>query len=258
MMQDWKRLGEQITEWILDYAKTNGITTLVVGVSGGIDSAVSSTLCAKTGLRTIALSMPIHQIESQNNLSMKHCEWLSSNWNNVETDTVDLSVTFDSISHALGSKGDSEMALANTRARLRMVTLYAFAASNNGIVVGTGNKVEDFGVGFYTKYGDGGVDISPIADLYKSEVFSLAGSLGVIKEIQEAPPTDGLWDDGRTDEDQIGATYQELEWAMREVENPSKAGLSDRQKQVMERYLQFNKANSHKMDPIPVFKNGDR
>jgi NAD+ synthase len=150
------------------------------------------------------------------------------------------------------------MALANTRARLRMVTLYAFAASNNGIVVGTGNKVEDFGVGFYTKYGDGGVDISPIADLYKSEVFSLAGSLGVIKEIQEAPPTDGLWDDGRTDEDQIGATYQELEWAMREVENPSKAGLSDRQKQVMERYLQLNKANSHKMDPIPVFKNGDR
>ena len=258
MMQDWKRLGEQITEWILDYAKTNGITTLVVGVSGGIDSAVSSTLCAKTGLRTIALSMPIHQIESQNNLSMKHCEWLSSNWNNVETDTVDLSVTFDSISNALGSKGDSEMALANTRARLRMVTLYAFAASNNGIVVGTGNKVEDFGVGFYTKYGDGGVDISPIADLYKSEVFSLAGSLGVIKEIQEAPPTDGLWDDGRTDEDQIGATYQELEWAMREVENPSKAGLSDRQKQVMERYLQLNKANSHKMDPIPVFKNGDR
>ena len=242
MMQDWKRLGEQITEWILDYAKTNGITTLVVGVSGGIDSAVSSTLCAKTGLRTIALSMPIHQIESQNNLSMKHCEWLSSNWNNVETDTVDLSVTFDSISHALGSKGDSEMALANTRARLRMVTLYAFAASNNGIVVGTGNKVEDFGVGFYTKYGDGGVDISPIADLYKSEVFSLAGSLGVIKEIQEAPPTDGLWDDGRTDEDQLGATYSELEEAM---ETGQGTGLK-----VLEEYARMN---AHKMNPIPTF-----
>ena len=258
MMQDWKRLGEQITEWILDYAKTNGITTLVVGVSGGIDSAVTSTLCAKTGLRTIALSMPIHQIESQNNLSMKHCEWLSSNWNNVENHIVDLSETFVSISTVLTEKGADDLSLANTRARLRMATLYSMASSNNGIVVGTGNKVEDFGVGFYTKYGDGGVDISPIADLYKSEVFSLADSLGVIQEIQEAAPTDGLWDDGRTDEDQIGATYQELEWAMREVERPSGEELDERQKQVMERYMQLNKANSHKMNPIPVFKKSDR
>ena len=257
-MRSYSELADRIVKWISDYAKENEISSLVIGVSGGVDSAVTSTLCAKTGLRTIALSMPIHQMKSQNDLSISHCNWLKSNWNNVETDTVDLSATFDSISNALGSKGDSEMALANTRARLRMATLYAFAASNNGIVVGTGNKVEDFGVGFYTKYGDGGVDISPIADLYKSEVFSLADSLGVIQEIQEAPPTDGLWDDGRTDEDQIGATYQELEWAMREVESPSGEELDERQKQVMERYMQLNKANSHKMNPIPVFKKSDR
>jgi len=257
-MKSYSELAGRIVKWISDYAKENEISTLVIGVSGGVDSAVTSTLCAETGLRTIALSMPIHQLKSQNDLSLLHCNWLKSNWNNVETDIIDLSETFNSISHAVGSKGDSEMALANTRARLRMATLYAFAASNEGIVVGTGNKVEDFGVGFYTKYGDGGVDISPIADLYKSEVFSLASSLGVIQEIQEAPPTDGLWADGRTDEEQIGATYEELEWAMREIENPSKEEPSERQRQVMVRYMELNKANSHKMKPIPVFKRTDR
>lgn len=257
-MKSYSELAGRIVKWISDYAKENQISTLVVGVSGGIDSAVTSTLCAETGLRTIALSMPIHQLKSQNDLSLLHCNWLKSNWNNVETDIIDLSETFNSISLAVGPKGDSEMALANTRARLRMATLYAFAASNEGIVVGTGNKVEDFGVGFYTKYGDGGVDISPIADLYKSEVFSLASSLGVIQEIQEAPPTDGLWADGRTDEEQIGATYEELEWAMREIENPSKEEPSERQRQVMLRYMELNKANSHKMKPIPVFKRTDR
>ena len=257
-MKSYSELAGRIVKWISDYAKENEISTLVIGVSGGIDSAVTSTLCAETGLRTIALSMPIHQLKSQNDLSLLHCNWLKSNWNNVETDIIDLSETFNSISLAVGSKGDSEMALANTRARLRMATLYAFAASNEGIVVGTGNKVEDFGVGFYTKYGDGGVDISPIADLYKSEVFSLASSLGVIQEIQEAPPTDGLWTDGRTDEEQIGATYEELEWAMREIENPSKEEPSERQRQVMVRYMELNKANSHKMKPIPVFKRTDR
>lgn len=257
-MKSYSELAGRIVKWISDYAKENQISTLVVGVSGGIDSAVTSTLCAETGLRTIALSMPIHQLKSQNDLSLLHCNWLKSNWNNVETDIIDLSETFNSISLAVGPKGDSEMALANTRARLRMATLYAFAASNEGIVVGTGNKVEDFGVGFYTKYGDGGVDISPIADLYKSEVFSLASSLGVIQEIQEAPPTDGLWADGRTDEEQIGATYEELEWAMREIENPSKEEPSERQRQVMVRYMELNKANSHKMKPIPVFKRTDR
>ena len=257
-MKSYSELAGRIVKWISDYAKENEISTLVIGVSGGIDSAVTSTLCAETGLRTIALSMPIHQLKSQNDLSLLHCNWLKSNWNNVETDIIDLSETFNSISLAVGPKGDSEMALANTRARLRMATLYAFAASNDGIVVGTGNKVEDFGVGFYTKYGDGGVDISPIADLYKSEVFSLASSLGVIQEIQEAPPTDGLWADGRTDEEQIGATYEELEWAMREIENPSKEEPSERQRQVMVRYMELNKANSHKMKPIPVFKRTDR
>ena len=257
-MKSYPELAGRIVKWISDYAKENEISTLVIGVSGGVDSAVTSTLCAETGLRTIALSMPIHQRESQNDLSLSHCSWLKSNWNNVETDIIDLSETFDSISLALGSKGNSEMALANTRARLRMATLYAFAASNEGIVVGTGNKVEDFGVGFYTKYGDGGVDISPIADLYKSEVFSLASSLGIIQEIQEAAPTDGLWADGRTDEEQIGATYEELEWAMREIENPSEEEQSERQRKVMVRYMELNKANSHKMKPIPVFKRTDR
>ena len=257
-MKSYSELAGRIVKWISDYAKENEISTLVIGVSGGVDSAVTSTLCAETGLRTIALSMPIHQRKSQNDLSLSHCNWLKSNWNNVETDIIDLSETFDSISLALGSKGNSEMALANTRARLRMATLYAFAASNEGIVVGTGNKVEDFGVGFYTKYGDGGVDISPIADLYKSEVFSLASSLGIIQEIQEAAPTDGLWEDGRTDEEQIGATYEELEWAMSEIENPSEQEQSERQRKVMVRYMELNKANSHKMKPIPVFKRTDR
>jgi len=160
------------------------------------------------------------------------------------------------MSAELEKKAVDELALANTRARLRMATLYSLAGSNNGIVVGTGNKVEDFGVGFFTKYGDGGVDISPIADLYKSEVYSLAKALGIIQEIQDAAPTDGLWDDGRTDEEQMGATYEELEWAMREIESPSGKEPTERQSQVMERYLQLNSANSHKMKPIPVFKRG--
>ena len=257
-MQNWEKLGSDISEWILDYANKNAITSLVVGVSGGIDSAVTSILCAKTGLRTIAISMPIHQNEIQNNLSVMHCKWLSSNWSNVENHVVDLSGTFDSISYVLREKGADDLSLANTRSRLRMTALYSMASFNNGIVVGTGNKVEDFGVGFYTKYGDGGVDISPIADLYKSEIYSIAESLGVIKEIQDAAPTDGLWDDGRTDEEQIGATYEELEWAMREIENPSAVGLNERQRQVMARYIELNRANSHKMRPIPVYKRSDR
>ena len=174
----------------------------------------------------------------------------------MESKIIDLSGTFDSISIELKEMGVDELALANTRARLRMATLYSIAGSNNGIVVGTGNKVEDFGVGFFTKYGDGGVDISPIADLYKSEVYSLSKVLGIIQEIQEAAPTDGLWDDGRTDEEQMGATYEELEWAMMEIETPSGTELTERQRKVMARYLQLNSVNSHKMKPIPVFKRG--
>jgi len=258
-MSKWKSLSEDISNWILNYANSNNISTLVVGVSGGIDSAVTSTLCAKTGLRTLVVNMPIHQNDSEYNLSNQHMMWLRSNWDNVESHVINLSETFDVLKNELSKKKVSDLAMANTRARIRMTALYSLAGSNNGIVVGTGNKVEDLGVGFFTKYGDGGVDISPIADLYKSEVYSLAESLDVITEIQNASPTDGLWDDGRTDEDQIGATYDELEWAMNEIENPSvEIELNERLAQVMKIYLKLNLMNSHKMHPIPIFKNTKR
>ena len=255
-MRDWDYLAENISNWILKYAEQNNISTLVVGVSGGIDSAVTSTLCAKTGIETIVLNMPIHQAESQKNLSKMHIEWLVSNFQNVVSREFDLSRTFDMlIDTDLGGEKITNLARANTRARIRMATLYVISTSNNGIVVGTGNKIEDFGVGFYTKYGDGGVDISPIADLYKSEVYSLSESLGVIEEIRNAPPTDGLWDDDRTDEDQMGASYEELEWAMEQPENISEELLNDRQKEVMQIYLKLRKSNFHKMKAIPVFLN---
>ena len=253
-MQYWENLGNEISNWILNYAEKNNISTLVVGVSGGIDSAVTSTLCAKTGLRTLAVNMPIHQAQSQFDLSNLHIEWLGKKWNNVEGHVIDLSGIYDLFNTELDKVGTSELAIANTRARLRMTTLYSLAGSNDGIVVGTGNKVEDFGVGFYTKYGDGGVDISPIADLYKSEVYFLAESLQIIQPIQDAAPTDGLWNDSRTDEDQIGATYEELEWAMKEVEDEVSPKYSTRQKEVMDIYLKMNKNNQHKMKPIPIFK----
>jgi len=250
---DWSAIGDEISDWIKDYAEKAGITTLVVGVSGGIDSAVTSTLCAKTGLRTVVFNLPIHQVISQYNLSNKHIEFLHLNWNNVDSHEIDLSETFTTFDVEVGEY-KSNLTLANFRARLRMATLYHFAGLLNGIVVGTGNKVEDFGVGFFTKYGDGGVDISPIADLHKSEVYALADALGIIQEIQDAAPTDGLWNDGRTDEDQLGATYAELEWAMKEIENPSGREHSAREEEVLERYLELNAANSHKMNPIPVFQ----
>ncbi len=256
-MIDWSELADEITAWISDYAQSNGITTLVIGVSGGIDSAVTSTLSAKTGLPTIVLNMPIHQDPKQYELSNKHISWLESNFDNVEGRFVDLTGTYDKFNQEMKEHDLSSLALANSRARLRMTTLYAIAGSNGGIVVGTGNKVEDFGVGFYTKYGDGGVDISPIADLMKSEVNEVAKALGIIEDIQQAAPTDGLWDDGRTDEEQIGATYAELEWAMRQEENPSE-DLTERQNQVLEIYRGFNKANSHKMNPIPIFEMNHR
>ena len=258
-MSKWKNLSEDISNWILNYANSNNISTLVVGVSGGIDSAVTSTLCAKTGLRTLVINMPIHQNDPEYNLSNQHMMWLRSNWNNVESHIINLSETFDVLKNELSKKEVSDISMANTRARIRMATLYSLSGSNNGIVVGTGNKVEDFGVGFFTKYGDGGVDISPIADLYKSEVYLLAESLGIIQEIQEAAPTDGLWADGRTDEDQIGATYDELEWAMNEIDNPSaEKELNERLAEVMRIYLKLNSMNSHKMNPIPIFKYNKR
>ena len=217
-----------ISNWIKTYVDQmpNKAQSLVIGISGGIDSSVSSTLSAMTGIKTIVLTMPIKQKENQHDLSLKHQQWLVKNFKNVEAHTLSLDKLFETFSTTL-NKFDNEHGFANSRARLRMTTLYQVAAANKGIVVGTGNKVEDFGVGFYTKYGDGGVDISPIADLYKSEVYALADSLGIIAEIQEAAPTDGLWGDGRTDEEQMGASYDELEWAMKEIENPSNVELND-------------------------------
>ena len=257
-MIDWSELADEITAWISDYAESNGISTLVIGVSGGIDSAVTSTLSAKTGLTTIVLNMPIHQDRKQNELSNKHISWLESNFDNVEGRLVDLTGTYDRFTQEMNEHDLSPLALANSRARLRMTTLYAIAGSTGGIVVGTGNKVEDFGVGFFTKYGDGGVDISPIADLMKSEVYEVAKALDIIDEIQQAAPTDGLWNDGRTDEEQIGATYTELEWAMAHENNPSEEDMTERQHLVLEIYRGFNKANSHKMNPIPIFEMKNR
>ena len=253
-MRNWNTLTEAITNWISDYVLENDIRALVVGVSGGVDSAVTSTLSARTGIRTIVLNMPIHQKKYQDDLSKKHISWLKDNFNNVEERIVNLSKTYDSFVETISVDEVSDLALANSRARLRMTALYATAGSNGGIVVGTGNKVEDFGVGFYTKYGDGGVDISPIADLLKTEVYQIARELDIIEEIIQAAPTDGLWGDGRSDEEQLGASYEELEWAMKESKNPSNKDLSEREKDVLGIYQRLNKSNSHKMNPIPIFK----
>ena len=233
-----------IKDWILDYVNSmpKKAESLVIGISGGIDSSVSSTLSAMTGLKTIVLSMPIKQKNTQHDLSLKHQEWLKQNFNNVEGITVELDNLFSTFESTL-KNFNSLHGMANSRARLRMTTLYQVAAANNGIVVGTGNKVEDFGVGFYTKYGDGGVDISPIADCNKTEVWQLGKELKILQEIIDAPPTDGLWDDGRTDEGQLGLSYKELEEAM-ENENSKNR----------EKYIQIRNANLHKMDPIPVCK----
>ncbi len=233
-----------IKSWIQDYCKSmpKEPDSLVVGISGGIDSSVTSTICALTGKKTIVLSMPIKQIKEQQDLSLKHQEWLKGKFKNVESHLVILDNVFKSFKNSL-SEFDNEHGLANSRARLRMATLYQVAASNNGIVVGTGNKVEDFGVGFYTKYGDGGVDISPIADCTKSQVWEMGKNLGVLEEIVRAQPTDGLWDDGRTDVNQLGMSYQELEEA---IKDPSNKGHK--------KYLEIRKRNLHKMNPIPVCK----
>ncbi len=233
-----------IKDWILNYVNSmpKKAKTLVIGISGGIDSSVSSTLCAMTGMKTIVLTMPIKQKVDQHDLSLKHQKWLKDKFNNVEAHTLSLNELFNSFKSSLSSF-DNDHGMANSRARLRMTTLYQVASANNGIVVGTGNKVEDFGVGFYTKYGDGGVDISPIADCNKSEVWELGKELNILKEIIEAPPTDGLWDDGRTDEGQLGLSYKELEEAM------------DNEKSInREKYLKIRKENLHKMEAIPVCK----
>ncbi len=233
-----------IKDWILNYVNSmpTKAKSLVIGISGGIDSSVSSTLSAMTGLKTIAISMPIKQKSNQHDLSLKHQEWLKKKFKNVSGFTIELDDLFNSFETTL-SKFNNEHGMANSRARLRMSTLYQVAAANNGIVVGTGNKVEDFGVGFYTKYGDGGVDISPIADCNKTEVWELGKELNILKEIIEAPPTDGLWDDGRTDEGQLGLSYSELEEAMDNENSINR-----------DKYIKIRNANLHKMDPIPVCK----
>ena len=231
-----------ISNWIKDYVNNmpTKAESLVIGISGGIDSSVSSTLSAMTGLKTIVLSMPIKQKSNQHDLSLKHQDWLVKNFKNVEAHTINLDELFLAFNASL-SKFDSEHGMANSRARLRMTTLYQVAAANKGIVVGTGNKVEDFGVGFYTKYGDGGVDISPIADCNKTQVWELGKELGILQEIIDAPPTDGLWDDGRTDEGQLGLKYNELEEAMENPNSPNR-----------DKYENIRKQNMHKMEPIPV------
>ncbi len=233
---------DYISGWIKDYATTLSFqpVSLVIGVSGGIDSAVTSALCAKTGFKTIAVSMPIKQNSNQHDLSLKHLDWLKKNFDKVETKIIELDRVFESFENTMQDFNNS-LAFANSRSRLRMVTLYQIAQANRGIVVGTGNKVEDFGVGFYTKYGDGGVDISPIADCKKTDVWNIGKSLGVIDEIIEAAPTDGLWDDSRNDESQLGLSYEEIEEAMENSKSKH-----------FKRYQEIRNPNLHKMKPIPV------
>ena len=243
-----------IVTWLKEYLNRNNRKCFVVGVSGGVDSAVVSTLCATTGVPTVVLNIPIDSTSNNTKLSTVHCDWLAENFENVRSNTADLSGTFNSFKDdILKIAPHDSLACANTKSRLRMITLYYVAASSGGIVVGTGNKIEDFGIGFYTKYGDGGVDISPIADLTKTQVRQLAVSLGVKTEIIQAPPTDGLWEDSRTDEEQIGASYEELEWAMDYVDNDRSVELSSRQKEVLDIFNGYRVQNSHKMNPIPIF-----
>ena len=242
-IEDYEVLKNRIVEWIKNYAESNGIKSLVVGVSGGIDSAVTSTLAAETGLMTYCIGMPLLQNEEQESLSDIHLDWLGDTYWDTKTEKFDLSNLFEVFRYTMRGYSKDDLALANSRSRLRMVTLYQVAQTVGGIVVGTGNKVEDYGIGFYTKYGDGGVDIAPIADLYKSEVWELGRHLGINERIINAKPTDGLWDDGRNDEDQIGASYADLEEAMEHRTGPAVEILD-----------KFSKQNRHKMEPIPTFK----
>lgn len=256
-----EKVANHIVGWLKNYALKCNAKGFVIGVSGGIDSALTSTLCAKTGLDLLCLEMPIHQEKNQVDRALNHINWLKQNFNNVSMETVNLTGVFDNFIAAVPAVDNEEdrfMSLANTRARLRMTSLYYFAAIHGYLVAGTGNKVEDFGVGFYTKYGDGGVDLSPIADLVKTEVFEIARHLDINDEILNAAPTDGLWGDDRTDEDQIGASYPELEWAM-EMDDLNKKAIDfeGRKKEVFEIYKKLNTANQHKMNPIPVCEVSD-
>ena len=245
-----KEIIEHIKKWLCSYHYQSSTKGFVIGISGGIDSALTSTLVAETNIPLLCIEMPINQNKNQVSRGKNHILWLKENYNNVKSIECDLTGIFEQFKSISTEKNKNQLlALANTRSRLRMTTLYYYAQLNNALVVGTGNKVEDFGIGFYTKYGDGGVDLSPIADLMKSEVFQLAKALKINKEILVAPPTDGLWDNDQTDEDQIGATYDELEWAMKNNETKN---LSKRQQEVIEIYNKFHAANKHKMMAIPV------
>ncbi len=247
------KIIEYIVNWLKTYCDGAGMRGFVVGVSGGIDSAVTSTLCARTGKPVIPLNMPIYQAAEQMSLSAQHIGWLEATYGNVKGMTIDITPAFQSLENVFPKDLQDGLTMANTRSRLRMITLYAVASHHKMLVAGTGNKVEDFGVGFYTKYGDGGVDLSPIADLMKSEVYALGRALGVVDAILQAPPTDGLWTDNRSDESQIGASYDELEWAMKFDADPSdESGLSEREKHVLAVYRRFHNVNKHKMAPIPV------
>lgn len=253
-MQNSKVISH-IVNWLTAYCEQSKMEGFAVGISGGIDSALTSTLCAKTGKKVIVLNLPILQHKEQDELAKKHINWLKKNFANVSSEEIDLTKTFLQFSDLLPKNITAhKLTMGNTRSRFRMITLYVYAGANKLLVAGTGNKVEDFGVGFFTKYGDGGVDISPIADLMKSEVYALAKEVGVIESILKAPPTDGLWKDKRTDEDQIGASYDELEWAMKYYSfefQVSSFKLNKRQEKVLKIYKRFNTANAHKMQPIP-------
>jgi NAD+ synthase len=248
-----QQLASHIVQWLAAYCREAQQAGFIVGISGGVDSALTSTLCAKTGLKTLLLSMPIHQQASQLKRARKHMDWLQANYSNVERMEVDLTTAFECLRNSFPKDAAAfELSMANTRSRLRMTTLYAIGQTHRCLVAGTGNKIEDFGVGFYTKYGDGGVDLSPIADLTKTEVWDVSKYLGISEEITNAKPTDGLWGEDRTDEDQLGATYPELEWAMEFTGDES--SLTARQCEVLGIYRRFNRVNRHKMEPIPVCK----
>lgn len=275
-INDYAELESRIVSWIREYADNNGINALVVGVSGGIDSAVVSTLCARTRIPTFVLTMPLASKMDNTILSTSHATYLRETYSNVVMQNVELSSTYEQLMKSIdwwtdmhgGEKGtytSNDLANANTKSRLRMVTLYQVAGSVGGIVVGTGNKVEDYGIGFYTKYGDGGVDIAPIADLYKTEVWELGRHLGVDQRIIDAAPTDGLWEDSRTDEAQVGASYEDLEWVMESnifihESKPESATmwmgkeLTENQMSAIKQYGKFNRQNKHKMISIPTFK----
>ena len=247
-----KSVIKYICQWIEEYASTAKCKGFVIGISGGIDSAVTSTLAAKTNIPLLCVEMPIYQKKNEIKRGKEHINWLKKKYSNVNSIEVNLTPILESyIKQLPNNNNNHELALANTRARLRMTNLYYLAQSSNSLVLGTGNKIEDFGVGFFTKYGDGGVDISPIADLLKSEVYHLAKELNINNKIIQAAPTDGLWENGRTDEEQIGASYSELEWAM---SYSGKEKLTKRKEEVLTLYYQLNNANKHKMTPIPVCK----